>query len=127
MFTSAKKKHFKYRLAVTERQIWDMEFQREKLRYVREGIRQQYDRLNEQNTITLSRLEEEKKKGGNKDTVKNLEALLEKYKPDLEYLKKQIEGLDNEIEGENNPKSSTQQIEGLRTLKEMIKDYIKTL
>lgn len=125
---SEKRKYFEYRLKVIIRKRWDFEFQKEKMKLVREDMRQQYDRLNEQNQMAIRRLEEEKAKeaGQSDEKVKeNLTRLVEKYTPDLEYLKKQMDAIDNEVDGENNAQSITQQIEGLRTVEGMLKSYYR--
>lgn len=125
--TFRKKRHFNNKLKTITGAIWDLEFQRAKLKMVREGVRQQYDRLSENVVAAETRINEENtKKEPDTKVIENLKALMEKYQPDLEYLKKQMEALDNEIDGEH-PKSSTQQIEGLRSLKEMLQQHIDSI
>lgn len=123
-----KKKHFKKQLRTVQEGIWNIEFQREKLRFLREDIRGQYDRLNETTILAKRKIDEEKKgEKPNDQSIKNLEAVIEKYKPDLEYKLKQIQGLDNEISAEDNPNSCENRIDGLRALRIMYLDYLKRI
>lgn len=47
LFISKKKRHFKKRFQGTEAALWDMEFQKDKLRQIREGFRMEFDKINE--------------------------------------------------------------------------------
>lgn len=121
-----KKRHFKSRMEQTTRSVWDMEFRRAQLKEMREDIRHQYDRTNENVQGAQARLETEKSKPKDQRDVKLMEQLentVEKYGPDLEHLKTQLEGLSNEIENQDNPESLTQKIEALRTVNEMMERY----
>jgi hypothetical protein len=48
----SKKKHYKYKVEVTQKKIWDMEFLRNQYKMMREGIRVEYDRLKEARDAT---------------------------------------------------------------------------
>lgn len=121
-----KKRHFKMRLAKVETDLIDLEFQREKLKMIREDMRGQYDQINEKSVLAGQKLDEEKKKTPSDETVvTNLTNLIERFKPDLEYLKKQMDGMDNELNGEGNPDSLENKLQGYRTLKLMIKEHMK--
>lgn len=123
-----KKRHFKARIEQTDRSIYDLEFSREKFKSLREEVRQQYDRVNESVVSAKAKLEEEKsKKEPEAKVLENLQNLIARYEPDIEYLKKQMEGLDNQIDCEENPEACAQKIAATRALKEMLKTYLKKL
>lgn len=126
MFAKRKqRRHFKNRVQAVDEAIWDLSFQREKLRMLREDVRKQYDRINEPSVMAQKKLEEEKNaEKSDKKMIENLEAVVAKYAPDLEQKAKQIEGLDNEISGEGNPQSCESRIEGFRALKAMYLEYL---
>lgn len=130
---SAKKRHFKKRLANIQSAIYDLEFNRAKLKAIKEQMRLQYDRLQETTSSAQAGLESENsKEQPDKSVISNLERVIERYKPDIEYLSKQLEGMDNAIDcatldDKGNPIGINQRIEAARTMKEMLVDYIKTL
>lgn len=123
-----KREHFKARLEQIERSIWDLEFSREKYKGIREGIRQQYDRVNEQLMNAKAALErEEAKEVRDASVTENLRNLIQKYEPDCEYMRKQISALDQQIDSDENPEACTQKIAASRELAEMLKIHIKKL
>lgn len=128
---SAQTKHFKNRLNVLQAQQWDLEFQLAKMRKLREGMRQQYDRVNEQLQLAKNQLETERAKpDANADVMKSFEDIVNRHAPDCEYLKQQLAGMDAEIEGENNPPdrpSIVSRIEAAKMLRDMMNEYVKTL
>lgn len=123
-----KKRHFKARVEQTDRSIWDLEFSREKYKMLREDIRQQYDRVNENVLQAKTSLSvEQAKSAPDAKVVENLQNLVARYEPDIEYLKKQMEALDNQIDCESNPEACTQKLEATRALREMLRSYAKKL
>ena len=128
-----KKRHFKARLHNVQQAIWDLEFNRAKLKMLREQMRQQYDRVKETSLGAQAGLEAEKsKEAPDQSTIDNYTKLIERYTPDLEYLTKQMEGLDQAIDSEaldskGNPMGMSQKIEAARAMKGMLKEYLSTL
>lgn len=123
-----KKRHFNSRIEQTDRGLWDLEFSKEKFKALREDVRQQYDRVNENLVQTRARLDEEQKKETpDGKTIEHLQNLIARYEPDISYLKKQMEGLDAQIDSEENPESCSQKIEATRALLEMLKGYLRKL
>lgn len=128
-----KKSYFKSRIEEVDRAIWNLEFSRAKLKMIREGVRQQYDRLNEMRVGAEQALEAEKKsEAPDSKKVEHFTKLVEKYSPDVEYMKKQMEGLENAISTEatdekGNPVGLNKRIEAARTMKEMLSEYRKEL
>jgi len=123
-----RRRHIRHRIRIGYENLWDLFFLREKLKMLREDIRVQYDRSKEQLVLTEKRLDEEKKKEKpDKGVIKNLEAAVEKHRPDVELMEKQLQGFDFEIDGAENPKSSTQKIEAVKSLIEMLKEHLRSL
>lgn len=123
LFKNDKRNHFKMRLEQVQAQIWDLEFLREKLRKLREGIRKEYDRLKEKTEIMKNQLA-----GTSDENVKKqIQAEIDRFAPDLEQLLKQIGGLDAQIEQENNPQSVVSKIAALNTTRAMLKAYMNSL
>ncbi len=133
MFGNKKKSHFKKRIQNIEEAIYDLEFNRAKLKMIREQMRQQYDRVQESSLSAKAGLDAEKaKETPDENVLKNFAALVERYAPDLEYLTKQMEGIDQAIDSEavdqkGNPLGATQKIEAARAMKDMLKEHLKTL
>ena len=124
----SKKRHFQARIEQTERSIWDTEFAKEKYKAIREDVRQQYDRVNENLMVAKQRLEvEEAKSPADAKNIENLKALVEKYSPDIDQLKKQMTALDEQIDNEYNPEACTQKIEASRALCSMLKSHASNL
>jgi phosphoribosylformimino-5-aminoimidazole carboxamide ribonucleotide (ProFAR) isomerase len=83
----------------------------------------EYDRLNDQVDAATRRLADEKKKEDPDKTIcTNLEGLITKHGADIEQLKKQMDGYDSQIEDAG---GITETIEGLKMLKEMLKEFYK--
>lgn len=123
-----RKKHFKKRLQSITAGLYDLEFHLSKLRKLKEGIREQYDKVNEQVMLASAQLKNEQDKPEpNKETVESLERIVSSRKEDLDKLTKQMEGLDSEIEGPENPKNVVNQMDAIHTLQEMMKEHIKSL
>jgi len=137
------KKYFKEKLNGVQKMIWDLEFKRFKTQEIREQIRQEYDNLK----AKLSVLETQIKQQAEKPTMEKGEiARLDDQKVLLERdIKRKAEGddglqiigmkqLDMQINGlapsneyPDGVQGINDQLEALRELNEIIKDYIKTL
>lgn len=126
---SPEKQHMKTRLRQTEEKIWDMHFQRDRMQHIREGIRQQYDKVNEKKVLNDKKLEEEKNKGSKGDSgmIKQLENNIKAIDPDLEQLTKQLSDFDKVLSAEDNPESIQNQVDLLEDAKRMLIQYIKKL
>ncbi len=128
-----KTRHFKARLRGVENAIFDLSFNRAKLKMIREQMRQQYDRIKETVSSATAALELEKAKETKDQTsIDNLEKVIDRYSPDLQYLEAQLTGMDNAIDCEQldkngNPIGINQRIEAARVMKDMLSEYIKTL
>ena len=137
------KKYFKQKLDGVQKMIWDLEFKRFKTREIREQIRQEYDNLK----AKLSALETQIKQEAEKPTMEKGDiAKLDDQKVLLERdIKRKAEGddglqiigmkqLDMQINGlapssdyPDGVQGINDQLEALRELGEILKDYIKSL
>lgn len=132
MFTkSQEKKHFIARLEGVQKAIWDGEFHKVKLGHILEGVRIQYDRMKEDKgqaearlSLVNAELEKDSNNEQNKGVKESLEAALTQRATDIEYLEKQMSGLQSEMDDEANPKSVQATLTSLRSMKEMLEDYI---
>lgn len=123
-----KKKHFKDKLAYTQKQIWEIEFKINTSRKVREDVRVSRDRCVEAYNQIENRLKEVKG-----EEKKKLEEEQVKIKDDQLRFEAQMDMIDREVYGVQ-PTKETQGQQGLQdhldsliSLREMVKDYIKTL
>lgn len=133
MFESAKKKHFIKKLADVEKTIWDLEFKRFKTREIREEIRVEYD----QTRARLAPLEEAlktKDKKKDKADIEEIEKQIAAVTEDANRYLAQMQHIDVEVGGsgvtENYPEGVqgiNQQLDALRELQQMIKEYIKII
>lgn len=122
---ASKKRHYEKALITVKKQIWDLEFQRNKLKHIREDIRQQYDRTNEHVQQLKAKLEAEQAKDDtDAKVVEQLTAQIKQQEPDLEGFKSQIQSIDEDCDGEG-ADSKKSQLEGLRALETMIKEEKK--
>lgn len=119
-----KLKYFKQKLANVDKALWDLEFKREKSAQVREEIRLKRDRLVE----TQNHLAQQVKKEGD-DASKELS----KVTDDIKRFEAQINMIDVEIYGKEptaedvGQQGINDQIDSLNELKQMVKEYIKTI
>ena len=146
-----KRRHYKHKIDLTQRQIWDLEFLREKTRAVRESIRMDYDRIMEVNlakkyfrnlieAFGLERASELLKQGPevsqpllDKQTTK---AILNPEEQNvLNALNEQIDGFDKDItqyktqmdsfDGETGQIAVINtKIEGFQTVMGLLKQYV---
>lgn len=135
----SKKAHFKNKLEGTKRTLWDFEFKTFKTRELREDIRQEYDFMKSRITTLQQQISQVEAKNGEKrdkwsDEEKHLDDQLELATNDLNRLEDQIKALDLEINGSkatnqypDGVQGLNSQIDALREVTELIRDYIKTL
>lgn len=122
------KAHFKEKLEYTNKQIWEIEFKINTSRKIREDIRLARDRI----ASGLQSLEESAKLAQG-DEKKKLEDKLKEEKETLKRYEAQMDLVDREIVGveptEENPGQQGLQhhLESHIELREMVKEYIKTL
>jgi len=123
------KSYFKDKLTAVQRMIWDLEFKRFKSLEVREISRKQYDNLNAK--LHAIPKEEDIKDEAEKGKIKDQRAILER---DIENYKGQMNLIDLEVNGSKPtnqyPEGYTgisDQLEALRELQGMVKNYIKKL
>ena len=123
------KAHFKDKLDYTNKQIWEIEFKINTSRKVREDIRLSRDRV----ASGLQTLEEQAKLAHG-DEKKKLEAKLKEEKETLKRFEAQMDLVDREVVGvepsEENPQGQqglNHHLESHIELREMVKEYIKTL
>jgi Mg2+ and Co2+ transporter CorA len=125
LFASRKKRHFMVRFWQNQSKIWDMEFRQTHLREIKEGIRREYDRLNEHSSQLNLRLEAAKQ-DNNTEEVEQIKKDIEGITGDIDKMAKQMEGLDNEINGDSNNSCRTQ-LEALNAVRQMFKKYMRQL
>lgn len=126
------KRHYKDKILVTQKKRADVEFLKHQYKLMREGFRVEYDRLREQEDACNVRIDQEKaKEDQDKTIIEQLEKLKEKYKPDLEGLKRQMTDMDLMIEGpvkpEQQPRPVNEVIENLRSVEGMLKEMLGKL
>lgn len=113
-----KKRFFKQKIESVQNMIWDLEFKVAKSKQIREGIRLDRDQVIQ----AIQSLNPEKEV----EKVKELTERKERYE-------KQIKMIDDEINGgtptENSPEGIgiNEKLESLHSLKELYKEYIKTI
>jgi predicted nucleic acid-binding Zn-ribbon protein len=130
LFLNEQQKYFKAKLSGVQKTIWDLEFKRFKTREIREEIRVEYDQMR----ARLAPLEDALTKTKDK---KELAALTEQkaaVESDANRFMAQMKHLDAEVAGsgvtEQYPdglQGINQQLDALRELQQMIKEYIKIL
>ena len=130
-----KKKYFKNKLIGVQNMIWDLEFKSFKTQEIREEVLVNYDDSKLKLTVVDEKIKLEKdNKKMSTDEFKRLEdskVLLEK---DIKRYENQMAALDLEVFG-SRPTNElpdgaigiTHQIDSLRELSTMIKDYIKSI
>jgi multidrug resistance efflux pump len=117
MIFNTKKTHFKKKLKDVEKMDWDWTFKLHKTKLLKEDIRKEHDRVVER----IDALEAQLKANNKKETKEELTKQKEGSENDLKNIKSQLDQLDSEI-------TQTQAgIDGLKELKKMTQDYIKSL
>ena len=128
-----KKMHFQQKLEGTKKMLYDLEFKRFKTQELREGIRVEYDSM-KQRVAGYAEQIKNWPKDGKEDELKRLEDQKVLAERDVKNLEGQIAGLDLEVNGSKPtnqyPEGVTgvnQQIDSMRELNEMLRDWIKSL
>lgn len=130
---TTRKGHFKGKLDGVSKMIWDLEFKVFKTREIREDIRQEYD-------FMVSRVDNFDKsiktwpEKGDVNERKRVEDQKELAERDRDRLLAQVKQLDAEISGakstNENPEGHigiTEQIDSMRELQGMLRDFIKSI
>lgn len=120
-----------------EKMAMDLEFKRFKTLEIREDVRREYDHKRSRKEILAQEIEKESKPGGLKETnvdeFNRLNDQMDLLNRDIERHQAQMQDLDNQVNGlpksAENPEGVQgikQQLDALRELKEMIRDYVRT-
>lgn len=127
----SKKGYFKKRLAETKKLEWDMEFKVFKTREVREDVRKEYARAK----ARLHGLEEqiknwpENKDKGEKARLEDQVVLtnrdIERYEAQMAQMDLEIEGSKPTNEYPNGLEGISHQLDSLKEVQSMLKDWIK--
>lgn len=130
---TSRKKHMQDRLRGTRNMIWDLQFKVFKTREIREEIRQEYDQMKSR-IATLDERIKNWPKDKDEGDRKRLEDDKVRVERDAGRFLKQMQGLDLEVEGSkptqelpDGHQGITDQIDSLRELEGMLKDYIRGL
>lgn len=129
------KTYFKKKAVGVQNMIWDLEFKRFKTLEIREEIRQNYDANRSKLEVLQTQIASQKDKPTMPaDEIKRLDDQEVILKRDVERGLAQMADLDAEVQGANgtseNPagvQGINQQLEALRELQVMLKDYIDGL
>lgn len=130
-----KKKYFKEKLDAVEKTIWDLEFKREKTRSIREEVRVEYDTTKARLELINNQIKDQKEKPTmSEGDIKRLDDDKVRIERDLTRYESQMKSMDLEVTG-SQPTSELpdghigidHQLESLRELKGMIKEYITKL
>lgn len=130
-----KVRYFYKKLRGVECTIADLEFKRFKTREIREEVRQVYDTCKAKLLSVETTIAQQKEsKTMPEDDVKRLDDEVVRMKRDIERYESQMKALDLEVDG-SKPTNEypegvngiTQQIDALRELHGMLKDYIGRL
>lgn len=129
------KEHFKQKLEAVQKTIWDVEFKREKTKMIREEIRVEYDITKSKLEVLNIKIKSEKEKPTMPEgDIARLDDEKIRIENDLKRYEGQMKDLDIEINGckpnqdyQEGVVGINQQLESLRELLIMIKDYIKKI
>lgn len=126
---TSKKEHFKGKLEGVEKMIYDLEFKRFKTREIREGIRKDYDALRARKESLDKQVESAS--GDEKKRIEDAKVVTDR---DVARLEGQIKRLDEEVNGAKPNQENhdgvigiNEQIDSLRELRLMLKDWIKNI
>ena len=121
-----KYRHFEKKLRGVECMIEDLCFKRAKTLMIREDIRREYDNLKQKVDVIDTQLKQNKN-----PTLEDQKVLITR---DTERLEAQMKGLDLEVNGSKQTneypdgvQGISQQLDALRELSQMVKEYIKQL
>jgi chromosome segregation ATPase len=126
-------KHFQNKLTDVEKTIWDLEFKRFKTREIREDIRIEFDQARARLAPVeeqLKTLDEKKDKERIEELTKQLTMVTEdanRYLAQMKHIDVEVAGSGPTEEYPDGFQGINQQLDALRELEQMIKDYIKVL
>ena len=129
------KDYFKKKLDSVQCMIWDLEFKREKTKMIREEVRVEYDTTKARLEVIDTQIKSQKEKPTIKEgDIKRLEDDKILIERDLKRYESQMAQLDLDVDG-SKPTNElpdgaigiNHQLDSLRELKGMIKDYIKKI
>src|SRR3990167_1339859 len=129
----SEKRHFKQKLEGVKKMVWDLNFKIFKTREIREDIRVLYDN-NKSRLFNLEKQITEWPKKKSEEDKKRIEDEIVRLKKDIERNEDQLRALDTEVSGAQpsnqypeGVQGISQQVDSLQELKQMLKDWIKTL
>ena len=115
----ARRTYFVREYEGTYRQIWKTEFKLKHFRLLREDIRREYDKVNEDSQAAVLRMEKEReKKDPDKTILEGLVKITDGKRKDIENFKEQIDAMDKEIS------LAEEQIGSLRTVLHLVEELI---
>lgn len=125
----SKKQRFEQKLEVTQNMIEDLEFKIFKTKEIREDVRKEYSNAQARLSAIISSIENFKGEEGDKARIEDQKVLCER---DISRYEAQMKELDLEVNGSkptnDYPDGVTgiyHQIDSLRELQEMLKDWVK--
>ena len=119
------KRHLKNKLLGNEKSLWDVDLLRNKYKAMREGIRLEYNRLQEREDGIIQRVKTEKEKDKpDKEILDGLQKAQDKVTPDIAQLKSQMGEIDTMIDGEGGINEKTEE---MRSIRELINETLKQL
>ena|SRR3990167_5819784 len=129
------KKYFKQKLYGVQRMIWDLEFKRFKTLEIREDVRQEYDKSKARFEITETQIKTQKENPTMEaEDIAKLEDQIAIVKRDIERYESQLKAMDLDVFGSkptnefpDGASGINDQLDSLRELQIMIKEYIKSL
>lgn len=133
IFFNKKYRYFKEKIESIEKMIFDYEFKKYKNRVSREHVRDEYDQLKSRFAALEQRIKSEKEKPSlpegdaarlDDDKVR-IEKEIEKKKQQLDVLDQEVNGIKPSADYPEGVMGINEQIEMLRTLKHLVKEYIK--
>ena len=122
-----KRLHYKDKIYVMYKKVWDLEFLKEKFKAMREGFRIEYDRIKEIDDAAKLKYEELKRQDRNEENQKiidSMKRMREKNKPDIKQLEEQMASIDQQIEGQD---GVDEKIDSYRTVIALLKEHKKKL
>lgn len=130
-----KKKYFKNMLEGVERMIWDREFKRNKALIIREEVRQEYDKNKAKLDIIQTQIKAQKESPTLEEgEIKRLDDQEIILKRDIERYEAQMKQMDLDVQGSKKTNEYpdgfvgiNDELDSLRELQVMVKNYIKTL
>lgn len=128
-----RKDHFKQRLQGTRNTIWDLQFKVFKTREIREEIRNEYDMMKsrlatlEQQIANFPTDKDQGDKARLEDDVVRAKRDADRFLAQMKELDLEVEGSKKTNEHPDGVTGITQNIDSLRELEAMLKDYIKSL